>query len=382
MQPVGGRGDKLFPPTFPGEQKKDPPRHVFEFRHRHNGPQLCVLLDSVQSQANRLEGTLKSLRERADLSFPTICVDFTKTAVADVGVITSLDAPHRFCDAILRDSMLGKDNFRKSPEGAQLFAASQANAQAIYEIDPAALNHGAWNSNGGLGAFGARFTRAVSSEIVGIGVATDGAGKPSGRRTSSRIDPLGIVSGARVHKLAGGEWSFESPEDKPSEVLHGNIKPSTQELGVSVDYALHTFVVSLTLFRTLQFPKVSRQAATYARSALIALELAAALGQDAAGYSLRSRCHLVPVEPGTQPAPDAPGIFEVVNADGSRETCEFDLKAVCKLVAIAAGRAAEGGLRWRDKDLVLTPQPKLIELIQRSRQVALQSNGQAEQEDQ
>jgi CRISPR-associated protein Csb1 len=381
MQPAGGKGDKLFPPTYPGEKKNDPPRHVFEVRHGENGPELCVLLDSVSSQANRLECALKELRERAALRFPTICVDFSDTPAADVGVITSLDAPHRFCDAILRDSLLGKEPFRKSHDGTYLFAATPANAQALFEIDPASINHGAWNSNGGLGAFGTRFTRAVTSEIMGVGVAIEN-GRPSGKRTSSRIDPLGIVSAARVRKLPGGEWSFDSPDDKPSEILHGNIKPSVQDLGVSIAYAQHTFVLSLALFKTLRFPKVSRETAVHARAALVALELAAAVGQDLAGYLLRSRCHLVPTEPGTPQPHDASGVFEIVNADGSREPCEFDLAAICKLVANAAGRAAQGGLRWRDKDLMLTPQPKLVELIQRSRQHALQLDSKDEQEDQ
>jgi CRISPR-associated protein Csb1 len=32
LQPVGGPGDKIFPPTYPGERNNDPPRHVFEMR--------------------------------------------------------------------------------------------------------------------------------------------------------------------------------------------------------------------------------------------------------------------------------------------------------------------------------------------------------------
>lgn len=383
MQPVGGRGDKLFPPTYPGEkkpgdQKKVPPRHVFELRQSDNGPQLCVLLDSVPSQANRLESALKELRERSALYFPTICVDFQKTAVQHIGVITSLDAPHRFCDSILRDSRLGKNDFRKSPEGLRLFAATPANAEAVYEFDPAAINHGAWNSNGDLGAFGARFTRAVSSEIVGVGVTTDKYGNPSGKRTASRLDPLGIVSGARIHLLPGGEWSFDEPNANPSERLHGNIMPSVHDLGVSIDYALHTLVISISQFHRVRFPTVSRETEVHARTALVALELAAAVGQDLAGYALRSRCHLVP---SSEPAPDAPGVFELVKVDGSTEACEFDLASICKVVGQAASRAAEGGLRWSDKDLVLTPQDKLVELIQRSRQHALQAEGKNESED-
>src|SRR5690348_15475758 len=73
LQPVGGRGDKIFPPTYPpsDEMKRlvgepnAPPRHVFE-RRRVDGAELwCALIDSVQSQANRLEeALLAAVRDR------------------------------------------------------------------------------------------------------------------------------------------------------------------------------------------------------------------------------------------------------------------------------------------------------------------------------
>jgi CRISPR-associated protein Csb1 len=384
LQPTGGRGDKLFPPTYPGPTKNDPPRHVFERRQLGNEAVLCVLLDSVPSQANRLEAALLSARDRGALRFPTIAVDFRETDIDDVGVITALDAPHRFTDAILRDSLAGTEAFRRSPEGERLFSSSPADARAVYEIDPSSLNHGAWNSNGGKGISQTKFARAVCSEIVGVGVATED-GKPSGTRTSSRIDPLGIVSAARVFKLPGGDWSLERPGgvpekhagDRPSERLHGNIKPSLTDLGVSVEYAMHTFVYSCSAARKLRFPKVSHATASYARASLLALELAAAISQDMDGYFLRSRCDLVPVPPDDlRTSEDAPsGVFELVHADGTSSPCEFDFASVCKLVANCAGRAAEGGLRWHDHDLLLRPQPKLVELVKRSRQHALQTEG-------
>src|SRR5438876_9436438 len=80
LQPVGGAGDKIFPPTYPGEGRNDPPRHVFEYRRIKGQNVLCVLIDSVQSQANRLEEALKAARE-AGLAFPVIAVDFADTEV-------------------------------------------------------------------------------------------------------------------------------------------------------------------------------------------------------------------------------------------------------------------------------------------------------------
>ena len=55
LQPAGGAGDKLFPPTYPGDiGRNPPPQHVFERRQINGAEVWCVLVDSVQSQANRL----------------------------------------------------------------------------------------------------------------------------------------------------------------------------------------------------------------------------------------------------------------------------------------------------------------------------------------
>ena len=51
-QPAGGPGDKVFPPTYEGGSYATEPRYI-------NGEEVpCVLLDSVQSQANRMEMAL------------------------------------------------------------------------------------------------------------------------------------------------------------------------------------------------------------------------------------------------------------------------------------------------------------------------------------
>jgi CRISPR-associated protein Csb1 len=81
LQPVGGRGDKIFPPTYPGEGRNNPPpQHVFE-RRRLNGSEVwCVLVDSVQSQANRLEETLlQVIRDKSHpIQIPHVAVDFSR----------------------------------------------------------------------------------------------------------------------------------------------------------------------------------------------------------------------------------------------------------------------------------------------------------------
>lgn len=389
LQPSGGPGDKIFPPTYPGEGRNSPPRHVFERRRIEGQNTLCVLIDSVQSQANRLEEALKDARSSGALNFPVMAVDFADTVVGDIGRITTLDAPHRVFDAIFRDSESDGVRFRETEVGRRLIEAKTQNALAIYEFSPTALVFGAWNSTGEGGGLGAKFPRCVVSEIVGVGVATEleqvvnrrtgeveTLEQPSGKRTASRVDPLGIRSGVAVYRLPDGNWSLEAPKGKeankelrPSEINHSNIAPSVTPLGVSIDYALHSFVLSFAALRRLRFGNPAADLA--AQTSLAALALAAAAAQDRAGYFLRSRCDLVP-------EPNSGAGFELVDQAGNAQSVELDFGLVSALEREAANAAASAGIPWAERDIILRPQKKLVQLVRASRDLALQ--GKAEQE--
>lgn len=373
LQPTGGPGDKIFPPTYPADRKGDPPRHVFERRRIDGQDVLCVLVDSVQSQANRLEEALQALRSEGLLRFPTIAVDFEKD-LPDIGRVTTLEAPHRVFDAIIRDSALDGKRFSQTAEGKSLIAATTQHARAVFELAPTALIFGAWNSTGEGGGLGAKFPRAIVSELIGVGVAVEPGDTPtpSGQRTGSRIDPLGIRSGVRVYKSADGDWSLEktakATQVRPSEVNHSNIAPSVVPLGVSVDHVLHSFVLSFAALRRLRVKGGNgpvTEADHAARTALAALGIAACVAQDRAGYFLRSRCDLV------SELQQQAG-FELVRASGETEPFECTLEEACALVEKASKAAADAGIRWRDTDLVLAPQDKLVALVKASRERALQ----------
>jgi CRISPR-associated protein Csb1 len=113
LQPAGGKGDKIFPPTYPGNGQNARPVHVKEDRRIAGAVVPCVLIDSVQSQANRFEEALLAAAGEGRFTLPRIVVDFSKTQVGDIGEITSLEAPHRVFDAILRDSDLDGVRFRE-----------------------------------------------------------------------------------------------------------------------------------------------------------------------------------------------------------------------------------------------------------------------------
>jgi CRISPR-associated protein Csb1 len=248
LQPVGGKGDKIFPPTYPEERRGGGPRHVFERRRIDGGEVWCVLVDSVQSQANRLEEALLAAIREGAITVPYVTVDFTGKGLSGLTEVTSLDAPHRVYDAILRDSLLDGEPFMKSQVGLRLAEAKSGDATALLEASPTALLLGAWHSTGEGGGLGAKFPRCLVSEIVAIDTPVDQIAVPrtgeveprtSGRRTGSRIDPLGVLRKVEVFKSSEG-WDVVKERAgkgakvvRPSEINHGNIAPSVQPLGVT-----------------------------------------------------------------------------------------------------------------------------------------------------
>ncbi len=382
LQPAGGVGDKLFPPTYPGAGRNAPPRHVFERRRVDGGDVWCVLIDSVQSQANRLEEALLSAAEQGGIRLPYVTVDFRGAGLDPLERITSLDAPHRVYDAILRDSLLEGQPFMQSQAGRRLAAAKPADATALLELSPTALLFGAWHSQGEGGGLGAKFPRALVSEIMGIDTPVDeipnqrtGEKEPrtAGQRTGSRIDPLGVLRKVEVFK--GGEgWSPHQKEAgarakkvRPSEINHGNIAPTVQPLGVTCAYAEHRAVITLAGLRRLRFGSDERNDA--GRALIAALGLVALAEQDAGGYALRSRCDLVC---------DGSAPLELVRADGSTESVDLDRDNAQALYQETYARAESAGFRF--ESISLKPQEKLIEIVRRSREFALEGAGGEEPE--
>lgn len=389
LQPSGGAGDTVFPPTYPGKSRTDPPRHVYGARSETGtspsagdgvrpGLVSTVIVDSVQSQANRLEEALQAAADDG-LSLPFVTVDFTGCDLDPLTRITSLQAPHRVYDAILRDSLLDGKSFMESEAGSDLAKARLDNATSLLEMSPNALLFGAWHSQGQGGGLGAKFARAIVSEIVGVNVPVEdvpdratGETEPrtKGRRTGSRVDPLGIRKEVEVFMTPKTkEWGMSASEagkgakpKKPSEINHGNVMPTVEPLGVTFEYAEHRTVITFAGLRRLRFGSPERDDA--ARAFLVAIGLVAALEQDRRGYALRSRCDLVC---------DGRADFELVHADGGTEPVALDLDGAHTLYREARVGAEAAGFSFRC--LTLTPQEKLVNITQQSRALALAGRG-------
>jgi CRISPR-associated protein Csb1 len=309
-----------------------------------------------------------------------VVVDFSKAGLNSVPEISSLEAPHRIFDAILRDSDLNGSAFRVSEIGKRIREAKTSDATAILQISPTALLFGAWNSTGEGGGLGAKFSRAIVSEIVAIGVPVEErvdrqSGeitlRSAGRRTGSRIDPLGILRAVEVYKsetawdVTEAKAGKKAKKVRPSEINHGNIAPSIEALGITCDYTLQTSVLTLAGLRRLRFGDGAEKNAA-ARAYLVALGLVALLEQDARGYALRSRCDLVC---------EGPAPLELIAFDGEVKTLDLDVVAARQLHEQAIDAALEAGFALSPQPLVLVPQDKLVEIVRRSQQKALSDEG-------
>ena len=387
LQPAGGPGDKIFPPSFRVDDSAEH-KYVVEERQVNGGVTTTVLLDSVASQANRAELALLEGWKSGDLTFPVPYVDFTRAEdVADIGKLTALEAPHRFADAIFRDSLLDGTLFRLSEIGRAVTDCGPRNAAALFRYCPSALLFGMWDSTGPKGALGSKFQRAYVSEIVGLDAQI-------GKKVRSRIDPLQIWKLAEKdraynHLDPDQVWTFDAAEaekdDKgnpklasrgrksgtpglPSKINHGNVTPTIDSLagGVTVSGVVQTTVISLAALRRLRFAGCESETETAARTAVAALGVAAVVFQHEMDYDLRSRCLLIPQHP--------PQI-ELLGRDGSApRVVDADRTVATTMLRQAAERAAAVGLGWATEEIRLEPAPKLVELIRRSRK-----NSQAEQ---
>jgi CRISPR-associated protein Csb1 len=394
LLPAGGPFDKVFPPTYVKE-KQATTRYAMETRRVDGREIRTVLLDSVASQANRLEEALLDGWRCGELPFPVIAVDFSGIEqLADLEQITSLQAPHRVADALLRDSLDEHGTpFRQTVIGKACTDARPNDATAMYLYCPTALLFGVWDSTGPRGGLGAKFQRVLVSEIVGCDVVP-------GVKTASRIDPTSIErkagpvfesktdptdwtnleTEAAIEKGKPKPFSRKGAGDKgtPAAINHGNIPPSidVEAGGVTMSYAQHTIVLSLAGLRRLGFrtrgdgtvvPTAERaRVETAARTALATLALAGIVYQRRKGYDLRSRSLLVASEPLT---------FELLGRD-SGEPSPFIVEDPAALLREALEAASAHGMGWTSTPVRLTPTPKLAHLIVASRQ--LKAAGEAE----
>ena len=380
-QPMGGRGDKVFPPTYRGG--------IYATEERVNPDTgeicQCVLLDSVQSQANRMELALLEAHRSGAVQIPLLVTRFEQDELHRKFTVTSLEAPHRIADALFRDSLLDDVIFRKSDKGIVLDYADIPNATGLFGLCPTALLFGMWDSTGPRGGLGVKFQRALVSEVVGYDAVP-------GVMTESRIDPAKIRKGPILYEREGtvddnplwtldedsavivGRGTRRNPkkwkgDGAPSEANHSNYPPSIKDGGFTISKARQTTVLSLAVLRRLRFPlngssDSDRDVDRTARTVIAALGIAAGtLARE--DTDLRSRCQLFAEQEPEWELLDRPG--------QTPEKFTVTPDDAIELLNGAIADARNAGLPW-EGEIKLTPSSELVELVRRSQELDLESS--------
>lgn len=178
----------------------------------------AIVVDSVASQANRMEAALKLVADQID--YPLFVVDGVERVG---GRNTSLDWPHRHADAHWRllQGQAVADGLITEGEVEAVHDATVWDADALLRWFPASVLFGWWSSTPGklkagaktsnqkvldalldtrsktgANSAAARSARVVTSEIIALGVSV-------APRLGSRIDPFGALPGSE--KVGGSK---------------------------------------------------------------------------------------------------------------------------------------------------------------------------------
>jgi CRISPR-associated protein Csb1 len=277
LEPVEGRDAVVFPPTYlkPRDWSgaNEWPGYNIDFSVDGN---VCQI-DSVGSQANRMEPIFK--RERYKHLVPQVVIEAEKNRKVHL-----LDAGHRAADAIVRFSTLG-------PEFHEAFRsfAVDGNAEPLGRLAPTSIVFGSWDSR----ATQAKLPRIVRSVIRAYQV------KPLHRSAQYSTIAGEILKSGEAAVTSEGPEAALGLAHVPAVWTHG---------GVQVQGEIRRdAILNLSALRAVAGS--NDDSTLKLRRYLLGLSLVCFTAQPES--FLREGCQLVP-------DPNRPAEWKSVNCDGTR----------------------------------------------------------------
>jgi len=356
LKPANADG-LVYPPTY------DQGYHIFRPAWIDGQERDAVILDSVQSQANRIETAILDTHRRGFIVYPDI--ELQVEAATGDELYSVLELSHRVYDAALRMSIVDNVPFAQSDIGGAVYSARTEKATALFTHSPVTLVLGGWDSHGGGGPLVAKLPRLITSEIVGLDA-------KKVQRAAVKFDPMDIRKDAGpVYRSNDPDRQYETDSEnakdtkkvyRPSEIGLGSV-PNTSERGAVITEAVQTSLVSCSAVRRLRFEQDdgsyddNRDHA--GQTATAVLGIFGLLAQMDAGYYLRSGCDLIPAQ--------EPKLEIIGRTLEDIDTHPIDSDAAKKALDDSLAAAKEAGLEWRKEPVIALADDRLITLIERSR---------------
>ena len=361
LEPAAGPHASVAPAKFVSGSKS-----VFAYERRFwNGEAVtAVLIDSKQSQNNRLEAAVSAAIADEDPALartPRIELRFE-----DGQVYSDLDLPHRAFDGQIRAGTINGEPVTSVEEYRKLRDATVNHARPLLERSPMTLLLGGWDAS--RKSHQGRYRSILVGEIIGILADQDGGAEANqSKRGGARIDPLGAriqldragrkaIADAQKEELSKKTYDNSIGKNEKEGLARlgiGAIPPSLEQLGgVTCQAIIRSHVLSFAALRALRFDSPTPEGDIACRALMAALALNG-LARSDAELLLRANCDLVET---------GPAVVTLDQRYGQKESFEpLSIDQAQELLSAAIDHAIQAAnLTWDGSILVVEGNPTIL----------------------
>ncbi|ERH25176.1 CRISPR-associated protein, GSU0053 family [Actinomyces johnsonii F0542] len=363
LEPAAGPHASVAPAKFlEGKGRTAKPVFAYERRFWDGEAVTAVLIDSKQSQSNRLEAAVSAaIADQGPVLARTPRIELR---FEDGQVYSDIDLPHRAFDGQIRAGTINGEPATAAQEYRELRNATVADARPLLERSPITLLLGGWDASRKTHA--GRYRSLLVGEIIGI--LSDQGRDPEvnqSKRGGARIDPLGAriqLDQAEREAIADVQKSELSDKaytnsygkgGKSSSLGLGGIPPSLEQLGgVTCRAIIRSHVLSFAALRALRFDSPTPEGDVACRALLAALALNG-LARSDAELLLRANCDLVEA---------GPAVVTLDKRYGQKENFEpLSIEQAQELLSAAIDNAVQAAnLTWDGSILVVEGNPTIL----------------------
>ena len=365
LEPAAGPHASVAPAKFlEGKGRTAKPVFAYERRFWDGEAVTAVLIDSKQSQSNRLEAAVSAaIADQGPVLARTPRIELR---FEDGQVYSDLDLPHRAFDGQIRAGTINGEPVTSVEEYRKLRDATVNHARPLLERSPMTLLLGGWDAS--RKSHQGRYRSILVGEIIGILADQDGGAEANqSKRGGARIDPLGAriqldragrkaIADAQKEELSKKTYDNSIGKDEKEGLARlgiGAIPPSLEQLGgVTCQAIIRSHVLSFAALRALRFDSPTPEGDVACRALLAALALNG-LARSDAELLLRANCDLVET---------GPAVVTLDKRYGQKENFEpLSIEQAQELLSAAIDNAVQAAnLTWDGSILVVEGNPTIL----------------------